>query len=67
MREFIEGIHGRDLSGLLLHQPVYIEPVGLIRRNPAGRCMRLYNIAHLFEVRHLIPYRRRAEIQIRVL
>ena len=51
---------------LFLYNLIHVKPVSLIRRNPARRCMRLYDIPHLLQVRHLIADGGGTELQIRI-
>ena len=60
-------LHLRNLRLLLIHQPVYIKPVSSIRRNTSGRCMRLNDQPHIFQIGHLVADRGGTEIQIRKL
>ena len=46
-----------DLPLLLLHQMVHIQTIAFVRRNPACRCMRLDDIAHLLQIGHLVADR----------
>ena len=52
------------LGRLLLEHVVYIETISLVGRDPSRRCMRLKNVAHVFQIRHLIPDRRGAKVKI---
>ena len=47
-----------------LHQPVYIEAVSLDGRNPACRCMRLFQVSFIFQVLHFVTDRSAADAQI---
>ena len=51
---------------VLGHQGIHVISVAQIGRNPARRSMRLKYIPHLLKICHLIPDRRRTQIQCRI-
>ena len=46
-----------DLVFLFLHQLIHIKAIALVRRDSSCRRMWLYDVAHICQVRHLIPDR----------
>ena len=61
-----QAVHRGDLFCSLTHQPVHIQSVRPVCRNSARGCMRLDNVSHLFQIRHLVPDRRGTQVQIRI-